>query len=269
MPQRIPGPFRLWDWMQRKRTRRRRRPWLLAVGGTAVLGLGVLTAVDGNDTGAGEPPRPVRTGCEPGVEGVATHATAPDRRVALTFDDGPSDYTPGVLRALRRHGAHATFFVVGDRILGNEAVLQRMISDGHEIGNHSMVHMPSPSSADLADSQRLIEDVSGFRPCHFRPPGGQVDDALIERARDLGMATVTWSVDTGDWANQDPDAILAGVLDVVEPGSIVLLHDGGGDRSGTAAVAPELIDQLKERGYELVTVTELLDGRFILTPSPS
>jgi len=234
-----------------------------------VVGAGLLVGLGGGGPDPERAPALVRTGCKPGSEDIATHATAPDRRVALTFDDGPSSYSPEVLRALRRHGAHATFFVIGDRILGNEALLERMVADGHEIGNHSMVHAPSPDSADLADSQRLIEDVSGFRPCHFRPPGGQVDDALIARARALEMATVTWSVDTGDWANQDPAAILAGVLASVEPGSIILLHDGGGDRSGTASVTPQLIDQLRERGFELVTVTELFGGSFTLAPVAS
>jgi len=130
-----------------------------------------------------------------------------------------------------------------------------------------MLHSPWPSAADLADSSRLIEDVTGFRPCHFRPPGGQVDEALIARAGDLGMTTVLWSVDAGDWGNQNPAALLSGVLSVVERGSIVLLHDGGGDRSGTAAVASQLIDELRERGFELVTVTDLLGGEFTNEPS--
>jgi peptidoglycan/xylan/chitin deacetylase (PgdA/CDA1 family) len=235
----------------------------LAAGGAAVLGLGVIAGIAEPELPAteGEPPL-ARTGCRSGVDGVATRGQAAGKRIALTFDDGPSAYTPRVLRALRRHEAHATFFVIGSQIEGREDVLRRMVRDGHEIGNHSMLHSAGPSAADLADSSRLIEDVTGFRPCHFRPPEGHVDDALMTRAGQLGMTTVLWSVDTGDWASQEPGAILSRALSAVGPGSIVLLHDGGGDRSGTAGVASELIDELSERDFELVTVTDLLGGEF-------
>jgi peptidoglycan/xylan/chitin deacetylase (PgdA/CDA1 family) len=240
----------------------------LAAVGASLLGLALLAGFVDHDASSteGEPP-PARTGCTPGVDGLATRGEAAGRRVALTFDDGPSAYTPRVLRALRRHQAHATFFVIGSQIEGREGLLRRIVRDGHEIGNHSMLHTPGPSTADLADANRLIEDVTGFRPCHFRPPQGRLDDALMMRAGDLGMTAVLWSIDTGDWASQDPGAILSGVLSLVEPGSIVLLHDGGGDRSGTAAIASELIDELTERDYELVTVTDLLGGEFTNEPS--
>lgn len=252
--------------MYRASTSSQRRRRLLAAGGAAVLGLGLIAWL-----GEPEPPAtdeaPARIGCRPGVDGLATRGEAVGKRVALTFDDGPSAYTPRVLRALRRHEAHATFFVIGSQIEGREEVLRRMVRDGHEIGNHSMLHSPGPSAADLSDASRLIEDATGFRPCHFRPPEGQLDDALMTRARDLGMTAVLWSIDTGDWASQEPDAILSRALTAVEPGSIVLLHDGGGDRSGTAAIASELIDELRERDFELVTVTDLLGGEFTNEPS--
>ena len=243
------------------------RARLLATG-ASVLGLGLIAGLAERELRATEgEPSPAITGCRSGVEGLATRGEAAGRRIALTFDDGPSAYTARVLRALRRHEAHATFFVIGSQIEGREGLLRRMVRDGHEIGNHSMLHSPGPSTADLADSSRLIEDVTGFRPCHFRPPGGQVDDALMARARELGMATVLWSVDPGDWASQERGVILTRVLSVVEPGSIVLLHDGGGDRTGTAGVASKLIGRLTERDFKLVTMTELLGGEFTTAPS--
>jgi peptidoglycan/xylan/chitin deacetylase (PgdA/CDA1 family) len=211
----------------------------------------------------------IRTGCVPGNEGSVTNAYGPERRVALTFDDGPSAFTPRVLRALRRTDARATFFVVGSQVEGRERLLRRMLRDGHEIGNHSMAHMPGPDESDIAQASETIEDATGFRPCQFRPPDGDVDDELVQRAAALGLSTVLWSVDAGDWQAQDPEAIRERVMSVIAPGSIVLLHDGGGDRHGTAEVAPQLIADLRDRGYELVTVTKLLGGRFTVgDPTP-
>jgi peptidoglycan/xylan/chitin deacetylase (PgdA/CDA1 family) len=207
-------------------------------------------------------PAPVRVGCDPGTTGVATDGAATERRVALTFDDGPSSYTPRILRALRRADAPATFFVVGMQLGGREGMLRRMLRDGHEIGNHSMMHSPGPSREDLSEASATIEAATGFRPCRFRPPGGEVDDQLVRDAEALGMTTVLWNVDPGDWRLQEPSEMLALTLDAVEPGSIVLLHDGGGDRTATAEMVPQLIDGLRKRGFELVTVTRLLGGRF-------
>lgn len=204
----------------------------------------------------------------PGADGAVTSAAQPDMRVALTFDDGPGAYTPRVLRALRRSDARATFFVIGTQVEGREGLLRRMLRDGHEIGNHSMLHTSNPDETDMADASAAIEGATGFRPCQFRPPGGVVDDELVQRADTLGMSTVLWSVDPGDWQAQEPAEILDRVVSVIEPGSVVLLHDGGGDRSATAEIAPQLIGELRDRGFELVTVTRLFGGRFTIGDPP-
>lgn len=259
--------------MTRKLTwpRRGRRGPILALVAIAIVALfaGAITGASSSGPslpGAArdEPTRLV--GCTPGIEGLVSEGPKAGRRVAITFDDGPSDHTERVLRALRRSDAKATFFVVGREIPGREEVLRRIVDEGHEIGNHSVLHDPLPTARELRAANRLIERAAGFRPCHFRPPGGRWDDRLVTRAARLGMTTVTWSVETRDWADQSPAAIRASVLEATEAGSIVLMHDGGGDRSGTARVASRVIAELTRRGYELVTVTELLGGRIEVEP---
>jgi peptidoglycan-N-acetylglucosamine deacetylase len=249
----------------------RKFPGHAALAGAVVLALAVLAVGSGGqepNAKHGNLPS-IRSGCDPGTEGAVTHAAAAERQIALTFDDGPTAYTPRVLRALRRSDAKATFFVIGSQVEGREGLLRRMLRDGHEIANHSMMHAPRPDEDDLADASAAIEDATGFRPCQFRPPGGDVDDALVQRAETLGMSTVLWSVDPGDWQAQEPSEISGRVMSAVEPGSIVLLHDGGGIRSATAEIAPLLIERLRDRGYELVTVTKLLGGRFTIgEPAP-
>ena len=204
----------------------------------------------------------LRTGCETDTTTAVTDAPAAGGRVALTFDDGPSAYTPEVLRALRHEDAQATFFVIGSQVAGHEGVLRRMVRDGHEIGNHSMLHGVDPDENDLAQASDEIQRASGFRPCQFRPPGGTFSDELVQRAALLGMGTVLWSVDPQDWVAQEPESIIERVLAVTEPGSIILLHDAGGDRTATAQIVEPLTRGLRDRGYELVTVTKLLGGHF-------
>ena len=178
--------------------------------------------------------------------------------VAITFDDGPSAQTRAILRALRRHRAKATFFLVGREIPGREAVLRRAAREGHELGNHSTTHSPLPSRADIATTSNLITRTTGRRPCVFRPPEGRTSRQLLRDVRRLGMTTVAWDVDSGDWASQLPAAIRGRALAGVREGSIILMHDGGGERAGTARAVSAVIDSLRKDGYQLVTVSELL-----------
>lgn len=211
--------------------------------------------------------RPVRAvGCTGGDAGLVTHGPRDRRAVALTFDDGPADLTPEFLRVLREKGAHATFFQVGRPMAGRAETMRRILAEGHELANHTMDHAEYPSRAQIAAASARIAAYTGFTPCLFRPPGGAVNGAVIAAAGSLGMRTVTWDVDPADWTNPGAAAIGSRVLGAVRPGSIVLMHDGGGPRGGTLAALPGIIDALRARGYRLVTVTELLGNRLLYRP---
>ncbi len=186
--------------------------------------------------------------------------------VALSFDDGPSAYTPRILRLLRRYDSTATFFEVGQVIPGHERVMRRIVRSGSEIGNHSMHHDADPSHRDLAATSAAIRVASGFTPCLFRPPYGVIDGRLVRRARMLGMQTVRWSVDPDDWERPGTRRIYARVVSHVRPGSIVMLHDGGGERDQTVAALPGILANLHRRGYRTVTVTRLLGHRWVTRP---
>ncbi|MEZ5101289.1 MAG: polysaccharide deacetylase family protein [Thermoleophilia bacterium] len=186
------------------------------------------------------------------------------RLVALTFDDGPAGDTAAVLDALARGHAHATFFVVGRRIAGNERLLWREASEGHAVGNHSWLH---PDMRRLTDAQRrqqlsdtdvAIRQATGERPTLFRPPYGATSPDVNVLARHLGLLPVAWSVDTRDWAGLKARQIARRALSGARPGAIILLHDGGGDRRATVRAIPLILAGLAERGLVPVTLPELL-----------
>lgn len=211
--------------------------------------------------------RPVRAvGCTGGSAGLVTNGPRDRKVVALTFDDGPSDYTDDFLRVLREKEVSATFFEVGQVMPGREDAMRQILAQGSEIGDHTMDHVEFPGYTQIAGAAERIAAYTHFRPCLFRPPGGGADAGVIATAGSLGMRTVTWDVDPRDWSTPGTGAIYAGVVGHVQPGSIVLMHDGGGPRSETLAALPQIIDTLRGRGYRFATVTELLGGRMLYRP---
>lgn len=211
--------------------------------------------------------RPVRAvGCTGGSEGLVTNGSRDRKVVALTFDDGPSEYTPGFLSVLHEKNVHGTFFEIGQEMAGRESTMRRILGEGDEIGNHTMHHTEYPGYANIAPTTALIEAATLFRPCLFRPPGGAVNSSVIAAAGADGLRTITWDVDPADWSNPGSAAVYSRIVDAAQPGSIILMHDGGGDRSGTLAALPSIIDTLRARGYRFDTVTELLGQRMIYRP---
>ncbi len=211
--------------------------------------------------------RPVRAvGCTGGTPGLVTNGPRDRDVVALTFDDGPSEYTPEFLRVLREKGVHATFFELGLQMTGREATMRQILAEGHEIGDHTMSHDEYPGYSQIAGAASLIAGYTHFKPCLFRPPGGGVDSSVIATAGGLGMRTVNWDVDPRDWANRGSGAIYANITANARPGSIILMHDGGGPRGETLAALPDVIDALRDRGYRFATVSELLGYRLIYRP---
>jgi peptidoglycan-N-acetylglucosamine deacetylase len=158
----------------------------------------------------------------------------------LTFDDGPGPSTGDLLEVLDRHGVRATFFVIGGQIAARAATLRRVLDEGHAVGNHSWDHPSLPSLPEheireqLARTNAAIAAATGLQPELFRPPFGDTDATVERVAAELGLRQVLWDVDAEDWREPGRDAILER-LQAARPGEIVVLHDGGGDRSPTVA----------------------------------
>jgi peptidoglycan-N-acetylglucosamine deacetylase len=184
--------------------------------------------------------------------------------VALTFDDGPwPDDTETLLRVLHRERVHGTFFMVGSLVAEHPDIVKEVLAAGHVVANHSLTHPTDPPFADLSD-RRLEAEIAGgadalraagAKPTLFRPPGGSYDAAVVFDAWRQRERVVLWSVDPHDWdANRTPKEIAKSVLGHVRAGSIVLLHDGGGDAADTIAALPKIIRGIRKMGLELVTL---------------
>lgn len=188
------------------------------------------------------------------------------KRVALTFDDGPDRrYTPQVLDILKGEQVPATFFVVGKEVNQNRDVARRIVSDGHVIANHTWSHVLLSSQPDkrvqgeLVRTVQAVKKATGKEMSLMRPPYGAVE-GKEQQVTQTGHRIINWDVDTNDWKpGRSSQQILETVKGNVVPGSIVLMHSGGGNRSATVQALPEIIQHLKKQGYEFVTVDQLLD----------
>jgi peptidoglycan/xylan/chitin deacetylase (PgdA/CDA1 family) len=211
--------------------------------------------------------RPVRAvGCTGGSAGLVTNGPRDRPVVALTFDDGPSDYTDAFLQVLREKGVHGTFFEVGQEMPGREDVMRQILAEGDELGDHTMNHVEYPGYDQIAGAAARIAAYTHFRPCLFRPPGGGVNADVVATAGGLGMRTINWDVDPQDWSLPGTEAIYSNIVSHARNGSIVLMHDGGGPRSETLAALPRIIDTLRARGFGFATVSELLGYRILYRP---
>lgn len=203
-------------------------------------------------------------GCRAGGASYRRFGSRRRHMVALGFDDGPSPYTERVLGILRANHAHATFFEIGRLVPGHRAVMRRILRAGDTIGNHSLTHANLAGGGAFARFQLrktnfLIHHETGFRPCLFRPPYGAVSAPLVREARAAGMVTVDWDVDPRDYAARENPRYIAGAVSKnVRNGSIVVLHDGGGDRTRTVHALGLLLHRLHRHGYRVVSVDQLL-----------
>ncbi len=180
-------------------------------------------------------------------------------RIALTFDDGPHPvYTPKLLDGLKERNVKATFFVVGKNIEGREDIIKRMDEEGHLIGNHTYDHvkitgLPEEEAyAQITKTSELVKEITGKNTEFVRPPFGAWDKKL---ECGFEMFPVLWSIDPLDWTTKNVDAVVQKVLSRAEENSIILLHDYY-DSSVEAAL--KIVDALLERGFEFVTVDELV-----------
>ncbi|MBQ3078188.1 MAG: polysaccharide deacetylase family protein, partial [Clostridia bacterium] len=197
-----------------------------------------------------EPPPATEPEPEPEPDNLAP-------RVALTFDDGPSEKTITLLDGLKERGVQATFFLLGSKVAGREATVQRMVAEGHLVGNHSYSHpVLSKLSRDsiarqISSTADAIEQAAGVRPWLVRPPYG---DAPAKVRQSLAEPLIHWSVDTRDWESRNTQSIVNLTLANTKDGDIILLHDL---YDTTIEATFLIIDALKERGFEFVTVETL------------
>lgn len=266
-------------------------PWIaLLLALAALAGVSALVVRGGGDgDAAGGPvgaPAPSTTPATP-IPGLAATAAARTRRemallsmrreplyrgsermalVALTFDDGPGPDTLGILSALNRLGVPGTFFVIGRQLAGHGRQLRAIVAHGDEIGVHSWSHpdlttlRPARVRAEILGTRNAIRLAAGVEPLLYRPPYGAIDRRVMAAVASARMPPVLWDVDGDDWARDaTPARVARTVLAEVRPGSIILLHDGGGRRGVTVRALPRIVSGLRARGLEPVLVSDLLE----------
>jgi peptidoglycan/xylan/chitin deacetylase (PgdA/CDA1 family) len=201
------------------------------------------------------------------VTDVVVGAGGSVNAIALTFDDGPSPFTAQVVKTLARYKAHATFFMLGREIKAHPDAVREVLAGGNAIGDHTWSHSDlrrlsvKERRDEIVGTAQQLNTTGSPTPTLVRPPYGSTNPTINRFIRSLGMLPVNWNVDPDDWkVNPVPsvDAIVAGVVDNVKPGSIVLMHDGGGDRTNTVAALPRILAILRNRGIRVVTVPQLL-----------
>jgi peptidoglycan/xylan/chitin deacetylase (PgdA/CDA1 family) len=183
--------------------------------------------------------------------------------IALTFDDGPhATLTPKLLDILKEKGIKVTFFVLGECVAANPAVLQRAAAEGHEIGNHSWDHKAFPKigaagvTSEINQTNAAIENAIGKKPALVRPPYGATNATITKRLNEeFGLKVIMWDVDPLDWKNRNSAHVQSEILKGTKAGSIVLSHD---IHPTTVAAMSDTIDALKAKGFKFVTVSELL-----------
>ena len=185
--------------------------------------------------------------------------------IALTFDDGPNPYyTPQVLNILEKYHVKATFFCIGRQVAAYPALVRQEYMAGHIVGNHSWSHpdmallSPANINLQLVSTSNAIQKATGVRPIYFRPPYGVMSVPVLTQAYHLGLTTIIWNDEARDWQLPGMSVIIERIFGLARNGAIILLHDGGGNRSQTVAALPYIIKGLRARGYQLVTIAQLM-----------
>lgn len=195
---------------------------------------------------------------EQGTKGLQD-TTGEMKKIAITFDDGPHPvYTQELLDGLKERGVHATFFVTGEHAELHPDIIKRMKKEGHLIGNHTYSHIQLGTSnrekfkMELVETNQVIKEITGEEVQYVRPPYGTWDKTF---EKELNMFPVLWTVDPLDWCSGDASCVVQKVLGKAKENDIILLHDYYGS-SITAAL--EIIDQLQKKGFQFVTVEEIM-----------
>jgi peptidoglycan/xylan/chitin deacetylase (PgdA/CDA1 family) len=197
--------------------------------------------------------------------------------IALTFDDGPSEYTQNILDTLSKYNVRATFFLIGKNVEKYPQIARRIVLEGHSIGNHTYSHPllapvepVSKIKKELEMASNVIESTCGIKPVFFRPPHGWRSPWMMNIARKEGYTVITWTISPDDWLPINAKTISHRVLSKVAGGSIILLHDGLetkiSNRIQTVESLSEIIQELKSKGYEFVTIDELIENTKMSSP---
>ncbi|MDF2652241.1 MAG: chitooligosaccharide deacetylase [Paenibacillus sp.] len=197
---------------------------------------------------------------------IVWEITTDEKVIALTFDDGPHpEYTAQILELLKQYEAKATFFVVGNKVKRFPDVLNQTLREGHEIANHTYSHAilskKNNIKKEINQTEELIYDTTGRRCLLFRPPGGFYNERLVAAVRAEGYKMIMWSwqLDTKDWRTPGVNTIVNRVLKNAKNGNIVLFHDYIEGPTQTITALKIILPELKSRGYQLVTVSQLLN----------
>lgn len=201
----------------------------------------------------------------PVTPGVPAHR-ATGKVVALTFDDGPHPtYTPEILDILQAKDAPATFCTIGTMVQAHQELAKRIVDEGHQLCNHTLNHVEGLENeprdtvvAQMDGGRDALIEATGEAPAFYRPPGGSLGPVIYEEAAAHDEAVLYWAVDPRDWKKPTADELVLNVISQLEPGAIILLHDGGGTRDATVAALPRIIDEIRSHGY---TITAPISGR--------
>ena len=192
-------------------------------------------------------------------EGIHTQGKEEHPRIAITFDDGPnSTWTPKLLSGLKERGVKASFFVIGEKAGQNPDIIKRMFEEGHVVGNHTYTHVQLTRLNDvqaceeITKTNDIIKEITGTYPQFIRPPFGSWNDNL---ECGITMFPVMWTIDTLDWTTENTDKVVNKAVSQARDNAIILLHD---NYESSVDAALRIVDELKEKGYEFVTVEELL-----------
>jgi peptidoglycan/xylan/chitin deacetylase (PgdA/CDA1 family) len=193
-------------------------------------------------------------------------AVTQQKVIALTYDDGPlPPYTLDLIDTLERYQAKATFFAIGEHIQKRPEITQEVIHRGHEMANHSFSHpsmvfkSPQFTRTEIEETDRVIRSLGFTEDILFRPPWGRRLLVVPLQMWQMRKKLIMWDIDSKDYREDyTPEAIAQQVIDRARPGSIVVMHDGGGDRSRTVAATEIILDTLSQKGYRFETVSDLI-----------
>ena len=190
--------------------------------------------------------------------------------IALTFDDGPSQYTWDIVKTLQEHGARGTFFLIGNQVATHQAAIDYTLANHNEIASHSFNHenltklTDEEIRAQITPVDTALQEQHDYTPAVYRVPYGSRDERVLAILKEAGKPVIGWSVDPYDWKVQNKETIVNHILTRVQDGDIILMHD---IYEPTAQAVAELVPELQARGYQLVTVSELFQFRGV-TPQP-
>lgn len=191
------------------------------------------------------------------------------KEIALTFDDGPDTvYTPEIMDILKQEKIKATFFLIGKRAQLFPDVVERMVREGHVVGNHSMTHANIAKlsrekiNEEVKQAEEVLSKLAGYRPSLFRSPYGSLNPEQVKQIGDLKYKIIGWNVDSLDWKSLSAEQVQYNILENVREGSIILQHSSGSakeDLTGSVEALRRVIKTLKKEGYKFVTIPQLLD----------